>query len=103
MELSQAQRRIRLERLLGQITKPVYLTPVTRDRSVADDWLKRFEGAGLDGVIAKPEAATYQPGRHPECSRSSTPGRRTAWSPVFAGIKEARTPWARCCWACTTR
>ena len=63
MELPQAQRRIRLERLLGQIAKPVYLTPVTRDRSVAEDWLKRFEGAGLDGVIAKPETATYQPGK----------------------------------------
>ena len=63
MELPQAQRRIRLERLLGQIPKPVYLTPVTRDRSVAEDWLKRFEGAGLDGVIAKPETATYQPGK----------------------------------------
>ena len=57
------ERRIRLERLLGQIAKPVYLTPVTRDRAVAEDWLQRFEGAGLDGVIAKPETATYQPGK----------------------------------------
>lgn len=63
MQLPQAQRRIRLERLLGQSTKPVYLTPVTRDRSVAEDWLKRFEGAGLDGVIAKSETAPYQPGK----------------------------------------
>ena len=63
MELPQAERRIRLERLLGQVAPPVYLTPVTRDRAVAEDWLKRFEGAGLDGVIAKPEAATYQPGK----------------------------------------
>jgi len=63
MELPQAQRRIRLERLLGQSPKPVYLTPMTRDRSLAEDWLKRFEGAGLDGVIAKPEAAPYQPGK----------------------------------------
>jgi len=63
MELPQAERRVRLERLLGQISKPVYLTPMTRDRAMAQDWLKRFEGAGLDGVIAKPEAATYQPGK----------------------------------------
>ena len=63
MELPQAQRRIRLERLLGQVAKPLYLTPVTRDRAVAEDWLKRFEGAGLDGVIAKPETAPYQPGK----------------------------------------
>ena len=63
MELPQAERRVRLERLLGQVAKPVHLTPMTRDRAVAQDWLERFEGAGLDGVIAKPEAATYQPGK----------------------------------------
>ena len=63
MELPQSERRVRLERLLGQVAKPVYVTPVTRDRAVAEDWLKRFEGAGLDGVIAKPEAAPYQPGK----------------------------------------
>jgi ATP-dependent DNA ligase len=63
MELPQSERRVRLERLLGQVAKPVYVTPMTRDRAVAEDWLKRFEGAGLDGVIAKPEAAPYQPGK----------------------------------------
>jgi ATP-dependent DNA ligase len=41
----------------------VYLTPMTRKREVALDWLQRFEGAGLDGVIAKPEAAPYLPGK----------------------------------------
>ena len=41
----------------------MYLTPVTRDRAVAVDWLKRFEGAGLDGVIAKPESFPYLPGK----------------------------------------
>jgi ATP-dependent DNA ligase len=63
MALPQSERRVRLERLLGQVAKPVYLTPMTRDRTVAQDWLQRFEGAGLDGVIAKPEAAPYQPGK----------------------------------------
>jgi ATP-dependent DNA ligase len=63
MDLPQAERRIRLERLLGEVARPVHLTPVTRDRAVAQDWLQRFEGAGLDGVIAKAEAATYQPGK----------------------------------------
>jgi ATP-dependent DNA ligase len=63
MELPQAERRVRLERLLGQVHKPVYLTPMTRERTLAEDWLQRFEGAGLDGVIAKPEAGTYQPGK----------------------------------------
>ena len=42
---------------------PVYLTPVTRDRAVALDWLKRFEGAGLDGVIARPDSSPYLPGK----------------------------------------
>ncbi len=63
MELPQAERRTRLERLLGQAAKPIYLTPVTRDRALAQDWLQRFEGAGLDGVMAKPEASPYLPGK----------------------------------------
>ncbi len=63
MELPQSERRIRLERLLGQVARPVHLTPMTRDRALAEEWLQRFEGAGLDGVMAKPEATTYQPGK----------------------------------------
>jgi ATP-dependent DNA ligase len=63
MELPQSERRVRLERLLGQASKPLYVTPMTRDRAMAEDWLQRFEGAGLDGVIAKPEATPYQPGK----------------------------------------
>jgi ATP-dependent DNA ligase len=63
MELPQSERRIRLERLLGQASKPLYVTPMTRDRALAQDWLRRFEGAGLDGVIAKDAAAPYQPGK----------------------------------------
>ena len=63
MQLPQSERRVRLERLLGSVQPPVHLTPVTRDRAVAQDWLDRFEGAGLDGVVAKPQAATYQPGK----------------------------------------
>jgi ATP-dependent DNA ligase len=60
---SQAERRTALERLLRKVKPPVYLTPVTRDRSVALEWLTRFEGAGLDGVIAKPESGKYHPGK----------------------------------------
>lgn len=63
MELSQAERRTRLERLLGKAKAPLHLTPVTRDRARAQEWLTKFEGAGLDGVIAKLESATYQPGK----------------------------------------
>ena len=36
---------------------------MTRDRGEASDWLARFEGAGLDGVMAKPELGTYEPGK----------------------------------------
>jgi len=63
LSLPQADRRDELTRLLEGIESPVYLTPMTRDRKVALDWLKRFEGAGLDGVIAKPAGAAYQPGK----------------------------------------
>jgi len=63
MALPQSERRLRLERLLGHAKPPLYLTPVTRDRDEAADWLARFEGAGLDGVIAKLEDAPYQPGK----------------------------------------
>jgi ATP-dependent DNA ligase len=59
----QVERRAVLEELLGKVKPPVYLTPVTRDRAVAADWLTRFEGAGLDGVIAKPESLPYLPGK----------------------------------------
>jgi ATP-dependent DNA ligase len=41
----------------------VHLTPATTDRAVAEDWFHRFEGAGLDGIVAKPLAGTYQPGK----------------------------------------
>ena len=56
-------RRERLESLLAGAQPPVYLTPMTRDRALAAQWLERFEGAGLDGVIAKPEDEPYQPGK----------------------------------------
>ena len=63
MDEPQAARRVALEKLLGKVKPPVHLTPVTRDRTLALDWLTRFEGAGLDGVIAKPVSSTYQPGK----------------------------------------
>src|SRR5687767_12722709 len=59
----QRERRDRLERLLGSSQPPIHVTPVTRDRAVAVEWLNRFEGAGLDGVIAKTADGTYQPGK----------------------------------------
>jgi len=56
-------RRERLEKLFEGIKAPLHLTPTTRDRETAAGWLSRFEGAGLDGVIAKPAEARYQPGK----------------------------------------
>ncbi len=59
----QAERRARLEAALGSARPPVHLTPATTDRATAADWFGRFEGAGLDGVIAKRLDASYQPGK----------------------------------------
>ena len=55
------RRREKLESMLADTTPPIHLTPATRETSVASDWFRRFEGAGLDGVIAKPISGTYQP------------------------------------------
>jgi len=59
----QVERRAALEQALAKASGRVHLTPCSRDRSLADEWFHRFEGAGLDGVIAKHEATTYQPGK----------------------------------------
>jgi ATP-dependent DNA ligase len=63
MAAPQNERRDRLEQLLAGTGAPVHLTPMTRDRATAAEWLDEFEGAGLDGVIAKPMIAAYQPGK----------------------------------------
>ncbi len=60
-EVPFAERRRELEALLKDAAAPLHLTPATQDRAVAADWFRRFEGAGLDGLIAKPLAGTYQP------------------------------------------
>lgn len=57
------ERRHRLEQLLDGVGAPLHLTPMTADRAVASDWLARFEGAGLDGVIVKPADGIYAPGK----------------------------------------
>jgi ATP-dependent DNA ligase len=55
------QRRVALEQVLAGASAPIHLTPATRDHDVAVQWFSQFEGAGLDGVVAKPLAGTYQP------------------------------------------
>lgn len=54
------ERRRKMEVLLSKVTSPVHLTPATIELTVARDWFSRFEGAGLDGVVAKPAAGTYE-------------------------------------------
>jgi ATP-dependent DNA ligase len=56
----QIERRALLEKALAKVTRPVHLTPITHDPSLAQDWFQVFEGAGLDGVVAKPLDGTYQ-------------------------------------------
>lgn len=53
-------RRSELEALLSSAAPPIHLTPATSDSSVASDWFSRFEGAGLDGVMAKPISGVYE-------------------------------------------
>ena len=56
----QGERRALLEKALADPAPPVFLTPATRDAAVAREWFSLFEGAGLDGVVAKPLDAAYQ-------------------------------------------
>ncbi|MDA4892010.1 ATP-dependent DNA ligase [Streptomyces sp. MS2A] len=58
-----AQRRARLEDLIGGSAPPLHLTRTTPDPDLARRWLAEFEGAGLDGIVAKPLAQPYAPGK----------------------------------------
>ena len=78
-----AVRRAHLEQALSATRPPLHLTPITADRSRAADWFERFEGAGLDGVMAKDRAGTYQPGKR---TMLKVKHRRTA-DCVVAGLR----------------
>jgi ATP-dependent DNA ligase len=56
-------RRRELEAVLSSVPPPIHLTPATTDRALAADWFRRFEGAGLDGVVAKDPAGFYEPNK----------------------------------------
>jgi ATP-dependent DNA ligase len=58
-----ADRRAVLEAALSTAESPIHLTPVTADKAVAAQWFSQFEGAGLDGLIAKSPAGVYEPDR----------------------------------------
>ena len=62
-EIAFEERRHELQSLLSSVKPPIHLTPATSDFIVAADWFRRFEGAGLDGVIAKPVAGAYEPNK----------------------------------------
>lgn len=62
LETPQRERRTALEEALRDAGDPVFTAPVTYDREVARGWFERFEGAGLDGVVAKPPELPYRPG-----------------------------------------
>lgn len=57
-----AERRRLLATLLGEARPPLHLTPLTDDPDVASDWLERFQGSGIDGVVAKHVELRYEPG-----------------------------------------
>jgi len=61
-QLPQYARRAELARILANARPPLHLSPVTERLQTAQRWLEEFEGAGLDGVIAKRTDAAYQPG-----------------------------------------
>jgi ATP-dependent DNA ligase len=56
-----AERRAALESALAKVSPPIHLTPATTDRGVAEQWFTQFEGAGLDGLIAKSPSGAYEP------------------------------------------
>jgi ATP-dependent DNA ligase len=58
-----AERRAALEQALAAAGPPFHLTPATRDRALAAEWFSQFEGAGLDGIVAKPLDGEYEPDR----------------------------------------
>jgi len=62
-KLGLGERRKRLEKLLKGVKRPIFLTPYTRDPKRAQEWFEKFEGAGLDGVIAKSWDGPYVPGK----------------------------------------
>ncbi len=80
-------RRARLEAALADVVPPVHLTRTTTDAAEAQQWFQRFEGAGLDGVVAKPLGATYQPNAR---TMLKIKHERTA-DVVVAGYREHKT------------
>src|SRR3954454_22506330 len=82
-----AERRAALEEALGALPGPCYLTRTTTDPARAEEWFHQFEGAGLDGVVAKPLGTAYQPNAR---SMLQIQHERTS-DVVVAGYREHKT------------
>ena len=63
LDSPQEQRRTRLEEALSKARPPIHLTQVTTERQTAQQWFSMFEGAGLDGIVAKPRQGLYEPNK----------------------------------------
>ena len=100
------ERRAALEQLLQDAQPPLHLTPATRDRAVAAGWLREFEGAGLDGVIAKPLGRGLPAGQAGDAEDQAPAHRRLRRRrPALAQEQRPRAGprrSARCCSACST-
>ena len=82
-----SERRAVLEKRLADLSGPCYLTRTTDDPAMAEEWFEQFEGAGLDGVIAKPLPAEYAPNGR---TMMKIKHERTA-DVVLAGYREHKT------------
>ncbi len=97
-------RRRELESILSSAAPPIHLTPATQDRELASDWFRRFEGAGLDGVMAKPISGTYEPNKRVMLKVKH----ERDCDCVVAGFRwhkkgDRTRASGRCCWAFTMR
>ncbi len=95
-----AERRTALVGSLSTARPPVHIAPATTDPALAQEWFERFEGAGLDGVIAKPLDLPTGP-TPASCTRSSTNVPPTSSSRVSVSTRAVRLS-DRCCSGCTT-
>ena len=102
-DVPQGERRARLEAVLGGAEPPVHLTPATRDRATAADWFERFEGAGLDGVVAKRLDAPVPAGQAGDAQDQAPADRRLRRRRVPLAQERARARTSgRCCSGCST-
>ena len=81
---------------------PVYLTPATADRDVAREWFSQFEGAGLDGIVAKTLERSVRARQADHAEDQARADRRLRRRRATGRTSPAPTPSGRCCWGCTT-